>query len=110
MTIIEFDSLRLDDMLKMFDKSKNGGVIKREVLFPADQPEDWRLAVEYLTEKGYLKEYEDRFEITYEGKVFIHNGGFSRKHLVERIQFYCTIIAAVASVLGLMVSIIALCC
>lgn len=110
MTDTEFDNLRLDEMLKMFDGCKNGGVIKREVLFTAKAPEDWRLAVELLTKEGYLKEYEDRFEITYKGKSFIHNGGFSRKNTTESVLFYCTIIAAVSSVLALVVSVVALCC
>lgn len=110
MTITEFDNSRLDFILKMFDGLKNGGIVKREALLSADQPEDWSLAIELLTEEGYLKEYEDRFEITFKGKAFIHNGGFSRKHLSESTQFYCAIIAAIASVLGLVISIIALCC
>lgn len=110
MTDIQFDNSRLDEMLKMFDKCKNGGIINRSDLFGSEEPDDWRLAVAHLVEKGYLKEYDDRFEITFEGKAFLHNGGFTGKHSVERIQFYSTIIAAIASVLSLIVSIVALCC
>lgn len=110
MTNIQFDNARLDEMLKMFDGLKNGGIIERGVLLSGEKPEDWRLAVALLVEQGYLKEYEDRFEITYKGKAFLHNGGFSGKHSTERIQFYCTLIAAIASVLSLIISIIALCC
>ncbi len=106
----QFDNARLDEMLKMFAECKNGGIISREHLFPSEEPEDWRLAVALLVSKGYLKEYEDCFEITFEGKAFLHNGGFTGKHRKERLEFYCTIIAAVASVLGLVVSIVALCC
>lgn len=109
MTDSKFYNGRLDEVLKMFDECKNGGVIKRSDLFRGKDPDDWRLAVAYLVEKGYLKEYDDRFEITYEGKSFLHHGGFAGKHSVERIQFYSTLIAAIASVLSLIVSIVALC-
>lgn len=110
MTISEFDDSRLDFILKTFDELKSGNAIKREHLLAADKPKDWRLAIDYLTMEGYLKEYEDYFEITYKGKSFIHDGGFRRKHIIESAQFYGTIVAAFASVVGLIISIIALCC
>lgn len=104
----QLDSIRLDDMLRMFDETSTG-VIRREILFGGKQPEGWSLAVSYLTEEGYLKESENYFEITYKGKAFLHNGGFTRKNRMKRIEFYCAVVAAAAGVLGLIVSLFTLC-
>ena len=104
-----FDSSRLDELLRMFDKTKSQH-IPRDILLSDNTLEDWDSAIEFLVEKGYLKEHKDYFEITYAGKAFIHNGGFTCKDRHERILFYCTIIAAVSGVLAFVVSLIALIC
>ena len=80
------------------------------ILFGDNSLEDWCSAIEFLVEKGYLKEHKDNFEITYAGKAFIHDGGFVGKDRRNRILSYCTIIAAISSVLALVVSLIALIC
>lgn len=110
MTVSEFDISRLDDILRMFDGLNNGGTVERSVLFSADAPDCWRLAVEHLVEEGYLKECGDSFEITYKGKSFIHDGGFCCKHRTERVLLYCSVIAAVSGVVSLVVSVVALLC
>ena len=105
-----FDNVKLDDVLNMFNGVK-AGIIPRELLLNGEKtPEDWRRAIDFLTEEGYLKEFESYFEITYRGKAMLHNGGFVRKDRRERALFYCTVVAAVCSLLGLFVSLVALVC
>lgn len=104
-----FDSARLDELLRMFDGTKSKH-IPRGILFGDKALEDWDSAIAFLVEKGYLKEHEDNFEITYAGKAFIHDGGFTGKDRRERVLSYCTIVAAVSSVLALAVSLVALVC
>ena len=103
------DSARLDEQLRMFENTKSK-YIPREILFGDNSLEDWCSAIEFLVEKGYLKEHKDNFEITYAGKAFIHDGGFVGKDRRNRILSYCTIIAAISSVLAFVVSLIALIC
>ena len=51
-----FDSKRLDDVLGMFS-GVNGGRIPAGLLLNHEEtPEDWSRAIEFLTEKGYLKQ------------------------------------------------------
>ena len=100
-----FDSKRLDDVLGMFS-GVNGGRIPAGLLLNHEEtPEDWSRAIEFLTEEGYLKQLDDYFEITYRGKAMLRDGGFFRKDRRERALFYCTIVAAVCSLLGLVVSL-----
>lgn len=105
-----FDSKRLDDVLGMFS-GVNGGRIPAGLLPNHEEtPEDWSRAIEFLTEEGYLKQLDDYFEITYRGKAMLRDGGFFRKDRRERALFYCTIVAAVCSLLGLVVSLITFVC
>jgi hypothetical protein len=103
-----FYDVCLDTVLRMFDASKR---VPRSALFSSvdSQPEGWCSALAFLVEEGYLKETCDYYEITYKGEALVHNGGFRRKHLIERALFYSSVVAAVCSVLSLAVSVVALC-
>lgn len=105
-----FDSVRLDEVLRMFDSVKSGMIPADLLLNPKKAPEDWRKAIDFLTEEGYLKQFDDYYEITYRGKAMLHDGGFVRKDRRERALFYCAVIAAVCSLLGLIVALVALVC
>lgn len=75
-----------------------------------EAPEDRDRATSFLTEEGYLKQSDGYFEITYRGKAMLRDGGFLRKDRRERALSYCTVIAAVCSLPGLVVALIALVC
>ena len=99
---------KLDGLLREFNSSHNG-IITYEVLLNKEKPfKDWHSVLDFLVEEGYLKKYDTYLQITYKGRVFIHNGGFFRKYIRERVLVYCTVIAAVCSFVGLLVSLIAL--
>lgn len=105
-----FDSARLDEVLRMFNGVKTGMIPADLLLNHEKAPEDWHRSIDFLTEEGYLKQSDDYFEITYRGKAMLRDGGFIRKDRRERALFYCTVIAAVCSLLGLVVSLVALVC
>ena len=105
-----FDSTRLDDILKMFDNANDGRIPSAILLDKEDAPEDWERAVRYLLDEGCLKEHGDCFEITYRGKAVLHDGGFFRKDRRERMLFNSSVVAAVCSLLALIVSLVALIC
>ena len=103
-----FDSARLDELLRMFEGT--GNRIPQKVLLGNEPPEDWCIAISFLVDKGYLKEHDDCFEITYKGKAFIHDGGFVGKNRRERVLLYCAVVAVVCSILAFIVSLVALVC
>lgn len=105
-----FDSKRLDEILKMFDGVDGGSIPSNLLLNEENAPEDWERAVRFLLEEGFLKEHGDRFEITYRGKAILHDGGFFRKDRRERALFKSTVVAAVCSLLALIVSLVTLIC
>lgn len=105
-----FDNIRLDEVLRMFDGSQTGRIPSDLLLNHEKAPEDWRGAIDFLTEEGYLKELDDYFEITYRGKAMLRDGGFVGKDRRERRLAYSTIIAAVCSLLALIVSLVAFIC
>lgn len=105
-----FDSVRLDEVLRMFNGIKTGMIPSNLLLDHEKAPEDWRRAIDFLVEEGYLKQLDDYFEITYRGKAMLRNGGFVGKDRRERTLFYCTVIAAICSLLGLVVAQVALVC
>ena len=105
-----FDNIRLDEVLRTFNKSKDGRIPSSVLLNKDGAPEDWIRAIEFLTEEGYLKESDGYFEITYRGKAVLNEGGFVRKNRRERTLFNYTITAAICSVLTLIVTLIALLC
>ena len=49
-----------------------------------------------------------KFFITAKGKIFIDSGGFTDKAKTDKIMLVCTVIAAVASVLALIIGLVAL--
>lgn len=103
----KFDSSRLDLLLKSIDESKGGKVSRDALLDEKDAPEDWHRAITFLTEEGYIKESGDHFEITYKGRVLIHEGGFRGEDRRERLLRHSSVIAAVCSLLGLLVALAA---
>lgn len=105
-----FDNFRLDDVLRIFINTKDGRIPSSVLLNKDGAPEDWIRAIEFLTEEGYLKESDGYFDITYRGKAILNEGGFVRKNRRERTLSNYTIIAAICSVLTLLVSLIALLC
>lgn len=106
----KFDSIRLDEVLRMFVEAKDGKIPASLLLDEEKAPEDWCAAIGFLTEEGFIKKSGDYYEITYRGKSFLHEGGFLRKDFRERILFHSAVIAAVCSLLALLVSLIALIC
>lgn len=94
----------------MFGHAKDGRVPTDILMDEEKSPEDRHRAVDLLVAEEYLRDCGDYFEITYKGKMFIHDGGFFRQDRRKRILAYCTVVAAVASVLALAVSVIALVC
>ncbi len=105
-----FDSIRLDEVLGMFNGVQTGRIPSNLLLDDEKAPKDWLCAIDFLTEEGYLKEFEDYYEITYRGKAMLRDGGFVGKDRRERRLAYSTIIAAVCSLLGLLLSLVALIC
>lgn len=89
----KFDSSRLDLLLKSIDESKGGKVSRDALLDEKDAPEDWHRAITFLTEEGYIKESGDHFEITYKGRVLIHEGGFRGEDRRERLLRHGIIVA-----------------
>jgi hypothetical protein len=71
-------------------------------------PEDFDAVIRFLAAKGMLEEVGDGYKITYWGKTFHHQGGFIGQYKRERAHLYVTVIAAVAGVLTLLISLIAL--
>lgn len=108
MTITDLDHLRLDEMLKMFDGTAEGKIPRTILLDEKDAPKDWHRAIRFLTHEGYLEEFDDYYEITYKGLAILHDGGFIKKHRHQRLLAYCTVVAAICSLLGLFVAVIAL--
>ena len=106
----KFDYVRLDSLMKMIDECQDGIVLKKTLLNEKDSPEDWYRAVAFLTDEGYIKEFDDYFEITFKGRILVHDGGFRRKDIRQRALLYCTLIAAVCSFVGLVVSLLAFLC
>ena len=98
---------RLDVLLETFLNATGGCIEKKTLLNKTlkDLPE----ALAFLVAEGYLEESKYYFKITYKGKAFINQGGFTRQYRRESIQFYCTIIAAISGVIGLLFSVFALC-
>ena len=108
MTTEYFNKLRLDTVLKMFVDVPNGRIDK--IVLCDNTTNEFYSAVSLLATEGYLKEDKYGFEITFKGKAFFEQGGFVGEYRRERTLFYCTIVAAVSGVLGLLLSIGALCC
>lgn len=108
MTTSDFYNKRLDTLLNTFLGVPSGCIEKAVLLDNA--PDDIPEALSFLSAEGYLEESEYCFKITYKGKALIEQGGFIRKHRRERALFYCTVVAAVSGVLGLLVSLAALLC
>lgn len=106
MTNKYFNKLRLDVLLETFSKVP-GGRVDKALIFD-DAPEDYASAVAFLVEEGYLKEDKYCFEITYKGKAFFEQGGFVGEYRHERLLFYCTVVAAVTGVIGVLLSVVAL--
>ncbi len=71
-------------------------------------PEGLDSAIRLLVDEGYLEESDNRYKITFKGKSLVDNGGFTAKYRNERIQFYCTIAAAITGFLSFIIAIIAL--
>jgi hypothetical protein len=106
----EFDSERLDCLLKMIDDSADGRMLKGPLLDEEKAPEDWSRAIAFLVEEGYIKESRNYLEITYKGRVLVHEGGFRSKDRRERVLRYSSLVAAVCSLLSLLVALTALIC
>ncbi len=106
MTIEYFNNWCLDEILRTFAKV-NGGRVERWALFQ-DPPENYASAVALLVKEGYLKEDKYGFEITFNGKAFIQQGGFVGEYRRKRTLFYCTIVAAVTGVIGVLLFFAAL--
>lgn len=106
----KFDCVRLDMLLNTINECEGGRVSKSSLLNKERPPEDWLRAVAFLTEEGYIKEFDDYFEITYKGRILVHDGGFGRKDIRQHILFYCTLVAAVCSLIGMIVSLVAFLC
>jgi hypothetical protein len=106
MNMRQFDVERLDLILGSFVTAP-GGAIRNEALFH-NAPDEYGMALDLLTHKGYLEKSRYGFKITYEGKMFYNKGGFAGERRRERIQAQATIVAAVCSFIGMVVSLLAL--
>jgi len=106
MTTAKYYNVRLDCLLRMF-LGTSDGIIEKRVLFD-NALEDWDAALDFLVAEGYLEESDYHMKITYKGKAFVEQGGFVGKHLREHVLFYCTIVAALCSAVGLVFSVLAL--
>lgn len=100
----KYYSKMLDEALNIFE---HGNWITSEVLFNK-APEGFSSAIELLAKEGYPEESDYHYRITFKGQALINNGGFFRKYLRERANFYCCVVAAIASVLSLLIALIAL--
>lgn len=111
MTSDTFNSLRLDEILKMFVNCESNGCrfISRRHLFADGCPADYHKAISFLEAEGCLKEEPAGFYLTYKGRMVYDKGGFRRKQRREAISFYSTIIATVTAIASMIISIVALC-
>lgn len=106
-----FNALRLDEVLKMFVNCEAAGcrIIPRHILFAEGAPADYHKAISFLVEEGCLKEADDGFYLTYKGRMIYDKGGFRHKQRRESLSFYGAMIATIAAVASLVLSIVALC-
>lgn len=97
----------LDITLEMFDEQPTG-FISNELLLSKDfpHPADQDEVLSCLVAEGLLEQTERGFKITYKGRMVIHNGGFEKAERRRRMMSTCTIIAAVAAVIGVILQIL----
>lgn len=115
MTTEEFNRIRLDMLLEMFDKSP-AGAIEKTVLFSVPPggslPPDYDKALRFLVTEGCLEESKYGFAITWKGRTIFNEGGFVGKYRREvrgrRLEHIGIITGIVCGVAGLVLSIIAL--
>ena len=96
-----------DALLELFDEAPSG-IIENDRLFPkrslSPMYEDEVLS--FLVSEGLLEQLAGGFKITYKGRVIVHNGGFKKRIKRERILHACTITAAIAGVLAVILQVI----
>lgn len=96
-----------DIVLDMFDNVP-GGIITDDQLYggghplPSDQDE----VLSFLVSEGLLEQIPGGFKITYKGRMVIHQGGFRKMHRHESLVRLCSIVAAIAGVIAVVLQVI----
>lgn len=62
----------------------------------------------FLVEEGLFKELADGFQITRRGRIFIHEGGFKKRLLRERLSRLLVLVGAVSGVVAAVASLLSL--
>lgn len=91
----------------MFDNVP-AGIITNAQLYGSGRPlpPDQNEVISFLVSEGLLEQIPDGFKITYKGRMIIHQGGFKKRHRRERMIMACTVIAALASVVAVILQIL----
>jgi hypothetical protein len=86
---------------------KNMDNISNDILYK-DAPENMNSVFEFLQREGMVSIEKLSVRITEKRKAFLYSGGYKRKLLNERITFLAIIVAAIASVTGVIIALLQL--
>lgn len=96
-----------DLVLDMFDNVP-GGIITDEQLYRRGHPlpPDEDEVLSFLVAEGLLEQIPGGFKITYKGRMVIHQGGFRKMHRSESLVMLCSVVAAVAGVIAVVLQVL----
>ncbi len=101
---IEFRYKIADMILNSFYQNRTGYIEKQD-LFSDNLPnQDEVLA--FLVSEGLLDENPYGYKITYKGRIAVDKGGLYGAWKRKRIMYICTIVAAIAGVIAILVAFI----
>ncbi len=60
----------------------------------------------FLVSEGLLEQIPGGFKITYKGRMVIHQGGFRKMHRREGLVRLCSVVAAVAGVIAVVLQVL----
>lgn len=88
-----------DKALSIFEKSDSFQIPQSEN--SAKRPDDFEEVFDYLEKEGFVKSINNGYRITQKGRAFVAEGGYIGRITRDRVSYICVIIAAVASVITL---------
>ena len=100
---IEYDYTVADMVLSRFCESESGYITMLDI---RENPElrDQHEVFAFLMEEGLLKQSCDSYEITFKGRLIVHEGGLKAELRRARFDRFWTYVAAGASVVAAIVS------
>ena len=104
---LEYNHKVCDLVLDMFDNVP-GGIITYDQLYRSGHPlpPDQDEVLSFLVSEGLLEQIPDGFKITYKGRIVIHQGGFRKMHRRESLVKLCSVVAAVAGVIAVVLQVL----